>query len=151
MKAKILVPLIACVLAGCGAGPTHRASEPLDDRAVSVRAAIGDTLRLRPGQVAEVGVEPLRILFIGISGDSRCPRGVDCVWAGDAAAELQISLPGAPAVDVTLHTHGGPAGGPGEAAHDGHVVTLLDVEPYPVYLEHIAPSEYVVLLRVTRP
>lgn len=147
MRRRMLLPLIGLLVAGCGADPLQRGHDPLGDRVVSVRAAIGDTIRLRVGQLAEVGAEPLRILFDGVEADSRCPRGVDCVWSGDAAARLRLTLPGAPAAEATLHTHDGPA----ELVHGGYVVRLLDVEPYPVYQEPIAPGDYAVLLRVTRP
>lgn len=157
MRSLKSLPLVVLLLAGCGTDPMHTGSDPLLDQVGPVRVAIGDTLRLRPGQVAEAGAEPLRILFVGVTNDSRCPRNVtpgvsvDCVWEGDATAAIRLSLSGEAAADATLHTNEGAAGGPREVLYGGYLVTLLDVEPYPVYQETIAAGDYRVLLRVTRP
>lgn len=151
MRHRMLLPLIGLLVAGCGADPLQLGHDPLTDRGATVQAAIGDTIRLRVGQLAKLGAEPLRILFDGVEADSRCPRGVECVWAGDAAAALRLTLAGEAPLDTTLHTHEGAVGGPREVAYGGYIVTLLDVEPYPVYEKTIAPADYAVLLRVTRP
>lgn len=157
MRSLKLLPLVLLLLPGCGTPPMHAEGEALENQVESVQVAMGDTFKLAPGQLAEAGAEPLRILFVGVTNDSRCPHSatpgvrVDCVWAGDATAALRLTLAGEAPADTILHTHDGPAGGPREVLHRGYLVTLLDVEPYPVYQETIAAEDYRVLLRVTRP
>ena len=136
----------AAVVAACGTQPIQ--SDPwLDDPVIVVRAATGDTIRLRLGQTAEVdvGADRVRIAFDGVTEDSRCPHGVDCVWSGDAAASVRLSAPGTAAITADLHTHIEPR----RVEYAGRVVLLLDVEPYPRYGGSIAQDEYVAVLRVT--
>ena len=91
-------------------------------------------------------VQGLRITFDGVSGDSRCPTGAQCVWAGDAAAGF--SLEKSPeSIRRTLHTSNR-----FERQVDvaGFVVRLEDVKPYPKLGETIAPADYRAVLIVTK-
>lgn len=144
---RALLMLTCFALAGCGADPLLNQGTRDPDRPAPVLAAVGDTIRLTAGAAAEVVGVGLRISFEGISEDSRCPSGVDCVWSGDAVARLRISVTGGGETPVALHTHLEPR----ESIHGAHLISLLGVEPYPVYGEPVAGADYVVLLRVTRP
>ena len=95
---------------------------------------------------AAVTVQGLRITFEGVSEDSRCPRGVQCVWAGDAAATFTLVKPPAAAEQRTLHTSGRFAQ---QADYDSFVVRLEDVKPYPKEGVEIAPQDYLATLVVT--
>ena len=46
---------------------------------------------LSPGQTASIAGESLDIKFIGVITDSRCPNGVQCIQAGVATCETQIT------------------------------------------------------------
>lgn len=51
---------------------------------------IGEEFTLRIGETASIKGEQLRIQFLEISEDSRCPRNVTCVWEGRAIAVIDI-------------------------------------------------------------
>ena len=51
----------------------------------------GREFKLRAGQQVTVKGTKLRIRLIAVENDSRCPSDVTCVWAGNAAVQLQLS------------------------------------------------------------
>jgi hypothetical protein len=106
----------------------------------------GRPFDLRPAET--VTIAGLRITFEGVNEDSRCPTGVQCAWAGDAAAGFTLEKPPAAAVQRTLHTHGRYER---QTALDGFVVHLEDIKPYPKEGATIAPGDYRATLVVTRP
>ena len=93
------------------------------------RARIGETV-----QSGKVAIRPTRVLE-----DSRCPAGVQCVWAG--RVRIAAELDGAPA-ELTL---GAPQATPGGAR-----VTLVEVYPAARKDTTYFPEEYRFGFRVTR-
>ena len=94
-----------------------------------------------------VTLQGLKITFEGVSEDSRCPTGVQCVWAGDAAATFTLEKSPAAALQCTLHTNGRFQR---QTDYDTFVVKLEDIKPYPKQGAAIAPSDYRATLVVTR-
>lgn len=119
---------------GC-AGP----SEP-------VVAPIGRAFELAPGQ--EAVVEGLTVTFQRVSGDSRCPIDVVCVWEGDAAVALLLrAAPGA-AEPRELHTSG--QMGERETSYSGYTVRLETLQPATRASEPIRAYDYRATLVVAR-
>jgi hypothetical protein len=101
--------------------------------------AVGESVRVSPGDLV--------VRFAAVTADSRCPRSVQCVWAGDAAVRLEITR-GDETATVVLHT-AGRENMPGEADALGHRCKLVDVRPYPETPQSIKPEEYSAILVVT--
>lgn len=115
---------------GCAAGPGQPL--PLEPgRAVSLK--VGDSARTADGA--------LHIGFEAVGADSRCPRGEQCVWAGDATVRLWLQRPGGARQRFELHT----AAGLGQAAPEPGV-RLLRLEPAPVSGRALAARDYTVTL-----
>lgn len=53
-----------------------------------------ETFTLRVDESARVDVCDFTIRVIDVRNDSRCPVDATCVWAGDAAIELEITARG---------------------------------------------------------
>ena len=94
-----------------------------------------------------VTLQGLKITFEGVSEDSRCPTGVQCVWAGDAAATFTLEKSPAAALQCTLHTNGRFQR---QTDYDTFVVKLEDIKPYPKQGAAIAPDDYRATLVVMR-
>jgi hypothetical protein len=77
--------------------------------------------------------------------DSRCPKGVTCVWAGDAAIELRVTGPRTASVSYTLHTNDESAR---RVEHDGLRIQLVSLTPEPAGDEKPRQEEYRVTLLV---
>ena len=100
---------------------------------------------MKPGEA--VTLDGLRITFDGVGADSRCPTGVQCAWAGDAAAAFTLEKAPAPAVRKTLHTNGRFER---QTNIDTFVVRLEDIKPYPKDGVTIAADDYRASLVVSR-
>ena len=87
----------------------------------------------------------ITITFEAVREDSRCPNGTTCVWAGDAAVELIATDTEGSPYRIILHTH---ATLEREVEFDGHLLRLLNVEPYPRDGSTIEPDQYIALLEV---
>jgi hypothetical protein len=114
-------------------------------QAPAAQPELGRPFELKPEQA--VSIQGLRITFEGVAEDSRCPTGVQCVWAGDAAVEFILEKPPAALQRQTLHTHARYAR---QADYDAFVVRLADLKPYSKEGATIAPADYIATLVVTR-
>lgn len=101
--------------------------------------AVGESKRVDPGG--------LDVLFAAVTADSRCPRSVQCVWAGDGAVRLDVTLGGESAT-VVVHTSGRPDM-PSEADAFGHRFKLVELAPYPDTPQSIEANAYRATVVVT--
>lgn len=129
---------LAVTLASAGAGAGGDA-----ERSVKV----GEAFDLRPGESARVEGEALKIGFEKVVTDSRCAKGAECVWAGDATVRISLWRGDEPKEtrDVKLSAKEGEgAGAPGLS------VRLLSLFPYPVSGRTIEPRDYRARLELAR-
>lgn len=115
------IPLLLIALACASAGANESASSPQE-----VELSIGERVTARG----------LTVDFVRLVGDSRCPEGVNCVWAGDAEIELSVKGKDEPR-SVRLHTTLEPKA----LEVEGSRISLLAVEPYPVMGVEVDPAE----------
>jgi hypothetical protein len=107
----------------------------------------GEPFELKVHEASRLADENLSVRFDGVTEDSRCPVGVQCIWAGDAAVELTVERPPASTEMLTLHTNDRFGR---QAAYEGLVVRLVDLKPQPREGTTIAPEDYRVTLVVDR-
>lgn len=129
--------LAALLLAGCGLSSVPDGAEEPGSQ---------EELELAAGEERPVPGSLLRIGFAGVGEDSRCPTGVTCVWEGNAAVELGLTVGTGP---TRLHVLG-TAVEPRSVVVGDLRVSLLAVTPYPREGVTIAPEEYRARLRVER-
>ena len=109
-------------------------------------AALDQEFELKLGQQVLIENERLKITFIGVAEDSRCPEGVQCVWAGNGKVLLRLSKTRKRASMMNLNTGVDPK-------HDdyrGYDVKLVSLNPYPKKGVKIKKREYVATLVVSR-
>jgi hypothetical protein len=109
---------------------------------------LGQAFILKPGQAAALHDGRLRVGFIGVTADSRCPKGEQCAWAGDATVSVWVESRSGARVMHDLHTS---ANRTQSAAMPGQELRLVTLEPYPVSGRTIAPNEYQATLMLTQP
>ncbi|HWW62715.1 MAG TPA: hypothetical protein VN181_15175 [Thermoanaerobaculia bacterium] len=86
-------------------------------------AAAPKTIEVPYGKA--VKVNKLTITFAELAQESRCPRTVTCIWAGEATIRLVVRK-GSKSQAVLLSTHK-----PTTATAFGCTIELVDLTPYP--------------------
>jgi hypothetical protein len=104
--------------------------------------------KLRPGQQASLKGTKLRITFMNVKDDSRCPKDVTCVWAGNAAVLLWVTN-GRSSKSLTLNTAKSQSLS-NEVQYQGYKLTLVNLSPYPRSTGKIAKTDYRATLLVTK-
>jgi hypothetical protein len=94
--------------------------------ATAVNAQRAQQLTVRINRQAKTPRGNLTIKFVAVE-DSRCPRGTNCVWAGDAKVTIRVTGRRGQSKTFDLHTNL-----QGKSARfDGYEITLGNVTPYP--------------------
>lgn len=111
---------------------------------------LGDTLLVDVGYGSEVTIkqQPLVVGFTEVLEESRCPEGVDCLWAGNA--KIQISLQTPPLERMTMAELNTNTQFPVSVEYDGREITLVELRPYPIYKVVINPYQYIATLRIVK-
>lgn len=111
---------------------------------VKVNAYLNQQVRLPVGQTAIIANEDLSIKFEEVTTDSRCPTGVQCVWAGEAKCQTTVTLKGVSS-PLVLTVSGGSES---PTVFEGYTFTI-NLEPYPQAGLTIDKTNYVMVLKVT--
>jgi len=109
---------------------------------------LNETFEISIGQDAAVSGESLRIKLLNVSGDSRCPSDVECVWAGQVTVTLEVSTDNPESHGTLNLTHSVI-----KTAKDFGIYSIgvLKVSPWPAsYRGPIKQSDYVVTLSVNK-
>ncbi|HKE83444.1 MAG TPA: hypothetical protein VKB50_06815 [Vicinamibacterales bacterium] len=126
MRAAIV---LVCLLLGAGCDE----SSP-----VGPTVGLNERFTLAPAEVAVIRDAGLRVEFVEVSGDSRCPADVLCIQGGDALVHIRV-IEGNASSSYELHT-----GDSNRAAivHGSVRIALAELQPYPFSTRTIAPGEY---------
>jgi hypothetical protein len=123
------------LVAGCSSQPSE------------ISANVGEEFSIAVGQSASIAGEELKIKFIEVVADSRCPTGATCVWQGEVTCLVEISY------FESLHrkalTQPGLTGEPSQAEFKDYEITF-NVEPYPVVGKEIENTDYRLQLTVDK-
>ncbi len=111
------------------------------------RSRLGEEFSLRIGQSVAITGEDLEIRFVEVSEDSRCPKGVTCVWEGRVSTVVEISADGSSQQLKLIQP--GLTEKPSRETHKKYQLTFK-VEPYPEEGKEIAADEYQLVLIVKR-
>lgn len=137
MRGTVLVLAATMASAACAvAGP----SQPKG-------AALGESFELKIGESAEIEAEALLIGFEAVSADSRCPKGVQCIWEGDATVRVWLQKGSDTRETHELHTS--PKGETAVSYRD-YELSLLRLDPYPVSGRTIEQRDYRATFEVIR-
>ena len=113
--------------------------------ATAAAGSLGEESELRSGETVSYDEGALSLTFEGVSRDNRCPKGVQCIVAGEAVVELTAEAGGAHAT-LTFKVPGR------DPSQDfgGYTITVTAVDPQTRPGRQIAPEDYVVRLVVER-
>jgi hypothetical protein len=137
--------LVVCSVLACAQSST--ACDTSTGACAIQSAPLGQDVALTIRTPVEFGPDRLRVRFDSVLQDSRCPRDVQCVWAGNAAARVRVQISSDLEQIIDLNTNVGPK----ESHFDGYVLRLVALGPDPVSTTRIEPAAYRLTVRVERP
>jgi len=119
-------------------------SVPIEERAGN--AVLGQDFKIKYGQELTVKGTGLKVKFESLE-DSRCPKDVTCVWAGDAKIVISVRRGNARESKIELHTNGqfNLAGN-----YQHYVIKLIALDPYPRTSAKEKPGDYVATLLIKK-
>jgi len=113
--------------------------------AMSANAQSAQQVSLQVHKQKSVMRDRLRIKFVAVE-DSRCPRDVQCIWAGNAKVTITVTNRKGESKTFDLNTNL-----EGKSARfDGYEIKLGSVSPHPNSNIRINPNGYTASFTVTK-
>jgi hypothetical protein len=110
--------IVAVLVVACAARQIH---------AVALAAQMNQPFTVKIGDVATVAGQGLDVTFEALVADSRCPRGAQCIRAGEAVIRITIRKASETPQAFELRT----TAGSDAVEQAGYRVQLVSVMPYP--------------------
>ncbi len=107
---------------------------------------LGKEFSLQIGQTAVLASENMVISFKEVITDSRCPKNVTCIWAGQVSCLTEITKDNT--VDKLVLTLSGQSD-PATQSYKGYKIAF-NVTPYPEAGKQIAQEEYRLVLTFSK-
>ena len=146
---RLSVPFLVLLLApALMLSCPDRSAKQSDDKPTSTKVQLNKDFSLHVGQQVALEGESLKIKFASVANDSRCPREVTCVWAGNAEVLIQAEQSGK-TTNLMLNTNGGEKF-PREAQLDRYKVTLVSLNPQPSRDKGIKATDYEATLLIRK-
>jgi len=101
---------------------------------------------MAPGELVRVDGTELRLRFLEVTGDSRCPVDAFCIQGGDALVHVQ-------AIDGTTARYELHTGDSSRATvtHGSYRIELAELQPYPFSSRPVQSGDYRATFVVSRP
>jgi len=136
----IVAVLLLCVSAAAVYG--YVAAGTRAEVSVNVQAK---TVEMKVGEEKTVAGADFTLLLASVPEDSRCPEGVNCIWAGTVGVELVFC---GPKSERTARLNS--ASPPRTLKYRGRYIRIVNVGPRKVEGREIKPSDYVVTIEVSK-
>jgi hypothetical protein len=108
---------------------------------------LDEEFSLHKGESVGIKGEGLQVKFVGVVEDSRCPRGVTCVWEGRVSCAVEITYN--KSIYRIVLTQPGLSEQPAGTTFENYNIDLR-VEPYPEAGKDITESEYLLFLKFSK-
>ena len=89
---------------------------------MSIEANLDSEFVLQFNQSAEIKSEDMKITFLNVTSDSRCPSDVTCIWQGQAGIELDVQKG---EVESTVSLSIGGDSSPEESIFNSYFISVL--------------------------
>lgn len=111
--------------------------------AVSAKQAQELSVQINKEATSKSGV---KVKFLELIEDSRCPTDTNCIWAGNAKIKVQVSKPGHKAKTVTLNSGVNPQ----SVLFGGYQIKLTGLTPEPRTNIRIRRDGYVATFTIVK-
>jgi len=115
------------------------------DVRVSLSSEQEQTARLRVGDTVQIDGSGAGMTFKAVQRDSRCPKGVRCIRAGEAVVVLELREG---ADDTSTLTFDVPPGGGASQSVRRYQIELVSLDPQAEADVEIAPRDYIATIGI---
>jgi hypothetical protein len=105
---------------------------------VSTEAQNNQTVKVIVRQQKMHPRSKLKIQFVSLIEDSRCPKGTNCISAGNARIQVRVTDARGRSETFEMNTHLGARG----ASFAGYAINLVSLDPHPANNIRINPNGY---------
>ncbi|WP_017716392.1 hypothetical protein [Kamptonema formosum] len=111
---------------------------------------LGEEFQLKINQQANLNAEKIKVWFLRVVADSRCPANARCITAGRISIAVKIVQNNQDLGETILTLDPGDPKLATQTFGGNYAIQLLDVQPYPLAGGEIKPAAYRVKLTVTK-
>ncbi len=133
----VLLSFLLILFTGCSG---------ITDKPPTKKFLLGDTVTVTYDQTVVNNEENIRLHFITLVSDNRCPVDLECYWEGNAEVKFDFIADGKESA-FSLNTFFG-------YTHDTTItpywITLVGLEPLPHSKEYLFPGQYRARLLITK-
>lgn len=120
-------------------------NESIDETGGESASGGAVSFNLKTGQERSIKSAGVRVKLLEVSEDSRCPQGVDCIWAGNVRVIVRISGDGRSPRRETLNS----ATDPRAVQIKRQYLSISKVMPPKIVDREIKPQDYVITLTLS--
>ena len=120
------------------------------DTKESVPSIKGAQFQLKVNQTTSLESDSIKVKFLNVTADSRCPSDVTCVWQGEIKIFVNIFKNNQALGDFSLTSRAGDKN-LATQVFDGYSIQVVKVEPYPTSGKKISLSDYVATFVISKP
>ncbi len=131
MKTKLIIALI--LIFACGS-------------VLQAKGRTTEQFKLQVNGQKTITKDKLKIKFISVVEDSRCPEDTNCVWAGNAKVQIKISKRGGASKTFELNTNLEPQ----IITFEGYEIKVIDLTPQPRTNIRINRNGYTATFSISR-
>lgn len=136
LQKTIIFSLGLLTLASCNAQKETKTSTKTSvathTKEIKPMSKEGNVIYFEEGENKFLKEYEMNVTFKGISEDSRCPEGVNCVWAGVAVAQIEVMGLATRPMTVSIATTENAGRNYHQSAEfNGYTISLQGVNPYP--------------------
>jgi hypothetical protein len=142
LMSVLVLGFLLMALTGC----SNESSNPTASSSPSP-VPLGQQFELRIGQSQSIAGEKLSLTFTDVTADSRCPLGAECIQAGQAKCQLEVTSIGQ-VYSIELIETGLSAGSASTLM--GEYKISFQLIPYPEVGKQIQKSDYQLLIIISR-
>jgi hypothetical protein len=145
----VALMVVIVIIGGLLLNSTAKSNGNIINDINTVNAGLNVPFTLKIDQTADIKSENLKVTFLNVNEDSRCPSDVQCVWEGQAKVQINVLKNNQDIGTFNLTKRAG---------HDelsvlnvdGHSITLEKVDPYPVSTKKTGTADYSIVLKIKK-
>ncbi|MBW4494288.1 MAG: hypothetical protein KME26_14615 [Oscillatoria princeps RMCB-10] len=111
---------------------------------------LGEEFQLKINQLANLNAEKIKVRFLRVVGDSRCPANARCITAGKVSIAVNLVLNKQDLGEFVLTLDPADSKLATQSFGKNYAIQLVDSQPYPLTGGEIKPAAYRVKLAVTK-